>query len=89
MCLLITKFIDLNNFKIITDQYGHAEGDRALVDFSTQLAAAFRSSDVVARLGGDEFVVLFTGTSSQHAEKTVTNFSASLEQQYEKADGRY
>lgn len=82
-------FIDLNNFKIINDQYGHAEGDRALVDFSTQLAAAFRSSDVVARLGGDEFVVLFTGTSRQHAEKTVTKFSASLEQQYEKADGRY
>lgn len=82
-------FIDLNNFKAINDQYGHAKGDRALIDFSTQLASAFRSSDVVARLGGDEFVVLFTGTSRQHAEKTITKFSALLEEENKTAEGKY
>lgn len=73
-------FIDLNNFKSINDQYGHKEGDRALSDFSTQLASAFHSSDVVARLGGDEFVVLFTGTSRQHAAKTISKFSATIQE---------
>jgi len=77
-------FIDLNNFKSINDQHGHAEGDRALVDFSQQLATAFRSSDVVARLGGDEFVVLFTGTSRQHAENTMIKFSSVLEEDNKK-----
>ena len=82
-------FIDLNNFKSINDQHGHAEGDRALVDFSQQLATAFRSSDVVARLGGDEFVVLFTGTSRQHAEKTMIKFSSVLEEANKKPEGKY
>ena len=82
-------FIDLNNFKSINDQYGHAEGDRALVNFSQQLATAFRSSDVVARLGGDEFVVLFTGTSRQHAEKTIIKFSSVLEEDNKKPERKY
>lgn len=82
-------FIDLNNFKSINDQHGHAEGDRALVDFSQQLATAFRSSDVVARLGGDEFVVLFTGTSRQHAENTMIKFSSVLEEANKKPEGKY
>ena len=82
-------FIDLNNFKSINDQHGHAEGDRALVDFSQQLATAFRSSDVVARLGGDEFVVLFTGTSRQHAENTMIKFSSVLEEDNKKPERKY
>ena len=82
-------FIDLNNFKSINDQHGHAEGDRALVDFSQQLATAFRSSDVVARLGGDEFVVLFTGTSRQHAENTMIKFSSVLEEANKTPEGKY
>jgi len=82
-------FIDLNNFKSINDQHGHAEGDRALVDFSQQLATAFRSSDVVARLGGDEFVVLFTGTSRQHAKNTMIKFSSVLEEDNKKPERKY
>ena len=82
-------FIDSNNFKAINDQYGHGEGDRALVEFSQQLASAFRSSDVVARMGGDEFVVLFTGTSRQHAEKIITKFSSLLEEVSEQPDRKY
>ena len=53
-------FIDLDLFKEINDRYGHSEGDRALIGFSTILKEAFRESDVIARLGGDEFVVLLT-----------------------------
>jgi diguanylate cyclase (GGDEF)-like protein len=68
-------FFDLNNFKHINDQYGHASGDVALQTFSTTLKHAFRNSDVIARLGGDEFVVLLTNTKPDIASKVLERLS--------------
>lgn len=50
--------IDLDDFKPINDTYGHAAGDRVLVDVASRLRAAVGSGGVVARLGGDEFAAL-------------------------------
>lgn len=50
--------IDLNGFKEINDTYGHNAGDDALRQFSVELKAQFRPTDVVGRWGGDEFVVV-------------------------------
>ena len=50
-------FADLNGMKLINDQYGHEEGDRALQDTARLLGKACREADVIARFGGDEFVV--------------------------------
>jgi diguanylate cyclase (GGDEF)-like protein len=71
-------FFDLNGFKKINDKYGHAEGDRALVNFATLMTNSFRGSDVCARLGGDEFVVFLTGTKSKDTSEIVKHFHETL-----------
>src|ERR1700737_2626722 len=51
-------FIDLNGFKGINDEYGHAAGDKILTTAATRIAARVRTGDLVCRYGGDEFVVV-------------------------------
>ena len=57
---LLLLFIDLDGMKRINDEFGHNEGDNALISTATILNRSFRSSDIIARLGGDEFTVLVT-----------------------------
>ncbi|MFN2533278.1 MAG: diguanylate cyclase domain-containing protein [Pyrinomonadaceae bacterium] len=63
---LLLLFIDLDGMKRINDQFGHNEGDNAIINAATILSQSFRSKDIVARLGGDEFTVLVT---DPHADK--------------------
>ena len=63
---LLLLFIDLDGMKRINDEFGHNEGDNALISTATILNRSFRSSDIIARLGGDEFTVLVTDL---HANK--------------------
>jgi diguanylate cyclase (GGDEF)-like protein len=55
---ILLVFIDLDKLKHINDEFGHQQGDSALVDVARLLKQSFRNSDIVARIGGDEFVVL-------------------------------
>jgi diguanylate cyclase (GGDEF)-like protein len=67
-------FLDLDKFKPINDQFGHAEGDHALIAFANLMRKSFRDSDVFARIGGDEFVVLLTNTEKKLAAEIVQRF---------------
>jgi diguanylate cyclase (GGDEF)-like protein len=53
-------YLDVDNFKHLNDQRGHAEGDEFLRHIAQAIKETIRATDVAARLGGDEFAVLFT-----------------------------
>jgi diguanylate cyclase (GGDEF)-like protein len=58
---LIFFMIDLDFFKKVNDEHGHAAGDRALVELSRRLESVFRESDYVVRWGGEEFLAVARG----------------------------
>ncbi len=58
-------FIDINDFKLVNDCYGHDAGDQALIELALRLRTHVRREDFVARYAGDEFVVLLEGIDSR------------------------
>jgi len=68
---LTVIYIDLNNFKMINDRFGHATGDKLLRWLAQAIREKIRETDLLARLGGDEFVILLPETDSEVAELVV------------------
>ncbi|CAG0946324.1 partial putative diguanylate cyclase DgcQ, partial [Gammaproteobacteria bacterium] len=68
---LALVIIDLDHFKLINDQHGHAAGDRLLAAFGELLAAHSRRSDVACRYGGEEFCLLMPRTGADGARRKV------------------
>lgn len=57
--VFVICILDLNNFKIINDTYGHDVGDQMLIKFTSIFKAGISKNDVFGRIGGDEFTVIF------------------------------
>jgi diguanylate cyclase (GGDEF)-like protein len=72
-------FFDLNGFKQINDEFGHAAGDIAIRHVSHLLAAAMRESDFLARIGGDEFAVIMYYADEAAAKKRGARMVEKLE----------
>jgi len=73
VCPLIA--VDLDNFKAVNDNYGHAEGDLLLKAVANVLTHSVRQTDIVGRMGGDEFIVYLTNVNNK---KTAEKVAAKL-----------
>lgn len=71
-------FLDVDGFKAINDQYGHAAGDKLLRTVGTRLKQCVRDSDTVARLGGDEFALILVGMTDRTSLDAVLDKIAAV-----------
>lgn len=67
--ILSVIFIDINDLKLVNDNFGHQEGDELLQQFSDILQHSLRHNDKVVRLGGDEFLLILPQSNKDSAEK--------------------
>ena len=75
---MTVAYIDLDNFKQINDQFGHAAGDVLLRVVAETLQTNLRRTDIIARMGGDEFVVLLPETNEESARIAIAKVRDSL-----------
>jgi diguanylate cyclase (GGDEF)-like protein len=71
-------YVDLDGFKAVNDQLGHAAGDAVLQVVAERIGQVVRSGDVLARLGGDEFAVILPGAGDRHADDIAARILAAV-----------
>jgi len=76
--------IDLENFKLVNDRFGHSMGDKVLCAIVKQAKSQLRKADVVARIGGDEFAFLLPETNQAAAKVAIHRVQNSLQDEMSK-----
>lgn len=71
--------LDIDDFKLVNDTYGHLAGDAVLASFGKILQSHLRTGDIAARYGGEEFVILATNTSQDQAFRMAENLRKRIE----------
>jgi diguanylate cyclase (GGDEF)-like protein/PAS domain S-box-containing protein len=97
---LLLLYIDVDDFKLINDTWGHQEGDRVLADLAELLRKCYRDSDILARvagvengllarMGGDEFVVLAVDAGEHGQRILISRLRERLAEYNKSCEGRY
>ena len=73
--------IDLDRFKAVNDQHGHAAGDAVLVEVGRRLSRNLRMGDLLARIGGEEFLVALPSTGVEEAHRLAERLCTSIEEE--------
>jgi diguanylate cyclase (GGDEF)-like protein len=82
--ILIIFIIDVNNFKLLNDTYGHEKGDNALRILSNILVKNTRETDLVARWGGDEFIIIASSTDHEIIKRLIGRIEIAIEEELNK-----
>lgn len=79
--------LDLDHFKLINDQWGHAVGDEVLINFANLLQSSLRDFDLIYRLGGDEFAVIYSSCELERAMQVAERVRCFISQNDYQAKG--
>ena len=76
---LFAVMFDIDNFKLLNDQYGHPAGDKALKVFANAISSMLLQGEVFGRLGGEEFALLIIGTDEENIKKHIEEMRKEVE----------
>ncbi|HCM92838.1 MAG TPA: hypothetical protein DIS78_09770 [Lachnospiraceae bacterium] len=85
----VAIYADMDNLKIVNDEFGHDEGDFSIKTIATILSESFRSSDVVGRMGGDEFALFAIISKNSCSDKIKARIQKSMKEFNDKSDKPY
>ncbi len=82
-------FIDINDLKIVNDNFGHDAGDNLILAIVEDIKSAMRESDILSRIGGDEFLLIFPGCKLDEVKSIWRRVQKSIKERNKKSDNEY